>query len=224
MRILARELRFAVRLLLRTPGFAAVGIVALGLAIGACTAIYSVVDAVALRPLPYPGSERIARLTQLDEAGQPNPFSDAQLRGCASPATSFEAMAEFGAGTTSVVADTQPLRAGVSAVSREFFDVLATSPSRGRRFGPDELHDGGPRAAIVSARFWNQHFSSLSNLSDARLRVNGDLYTIVGLMPAGFEFPAGIEILGRRAKRDHAIRSGRARTGLSSLASVRESR
>src|SRR5437764_15426959 len=76
MKFLARELRFAGRLLLRTPGFTVIAILTLGLAIGACTLIYSVVYGVALRPLPYPRPEQIVRLSQVGQAGQRDPFSD----------------------------------------------------------------------------------------------------------------------------------------------------
>jgi putative ABC transport system permease protein len=182
MEFVVRELRFAGRLLIRTPGFALVSILTLGVTIGACTIIYSIVDGIVLRPLPYPHPERIVRLSQIGQTGQREPFSDLNFEDLQAQAVSFEAMAEYSPGTTSVTAGTLPVRSGVSTVSHSFFDVMATYPSRGRLFVPEELREGGVQAAIVSHRFWQEHFGDLENLAEARLRVNGVPYTVVGVI------------------------------------------
>jgi putative ABC transport system permease protein len=209
MRFLMSELRFAGRLLLRKPGFAALGILTLGIAIGACTLIYSIVYGVALRPLPYPHPEAIVRLNQLNEKAERTPFSDPNFEDLKAQTTSFAAMAEYSPGTTSVMAGTTAVRSGASTVSRDFFDVLATVPARGRTFAAEELREGSARVAIVSQRFWQTHFSDLKALTDARLAVNGDPYTVVGVMPAGFDFPPGADVwTPREARPRNPFRTG----------------
>src|SRR5437879_4959930 len=201
MEFFVRELRFAGRLLTRTPGFAIVSILTLGVTIGACTVIYSIVYGIALRPLPYPHPERIVRLSQLDQDDHRDPFSDPNFEDLQVQAASFEAMAEYSPSTTSVIAGTLPVRSGVSTVSHDFFDVMATYPSRGRLFVAEELREGGAQAAIVTHRFWQEHFGDLENLAEARLRLNGAPYTVVGVMPAGFDFPTGVDIWTPREAR-----------------------
>jgi putative ABC transport system permease protein len=209
MRFVVHELRFAGRLLFRRPWFAALGILTLGVAIGACTIIYSIVYGVALRPLPYSNPDQIVRLSQLNEKDERSSFSDPNFEDLKAQTTSFAAMAEYSPGTTSMMAGSTAVRSGASTVSRDFFEVLATVPSRGRTFVAEELREGGARAAIVSQRFWQTHFDGLQELTDARLAVNGESYTIVGVMPAGFDFPPGVDVwTPREARPRNPFRTG----------------
>src|SRR5689334_12315196 len=146
------DLRFAARLLRRTPAFTVVAILTLGTAIGACTAIYSIVYALVLRPLPYPRSTQIVQLAQVDASGRRNRnFSDLNFEDMRDQTTSFSAMAEFNQyGSSSVVVGGVPLRARAAGVSRGFFDVMATEPAIGRRFSAEESREGGSKAVIVS--------------------------------------------------------------------------
>ena len=191
-----RDVRFAARLLRRTPGFAVVAVLTLGIAIGACTAIYSIVYGLVLRPLPYPKSTQIVQLAQVDAAGRRNRnFSDPNFEDVRDQTTSFAAMAEFNQyGSSSVVVRNVPLRARAAGVSRGFFDVMATEPVIGRRFSADESREGGPAAVIVSQRFWREHFGAASDLTTARLKLNNDVHAVVGVMPAGFGFPPDVDI------------------------------
>jgi predicted permease len=191
---LLRDFSFAARLLIRAPIFALVAVATLALTIGACTAIYSVVYAIVLRPLPYPDPDQLVQLHQVDQAGRGgDQFSDPNFEDLRDQATSFQAMAEFDAATVSAMAGDLPLRVRSAAVSRGFFDVFATEPARGRRFSADESQSGGPRAAIVSDRFWREDFGA-GDFSTARLRVNGERYAIVGVMPPTFAFPADVDV------------------------------
>jgi predicted permease len=197
-----QDLRFSLRGLRRSLGFAVIAVLTLGVAIGAATAMYGVVDGVVLQPLPYPRSEQIVQIRQINQSGSQGPFSDPNFEDVQSGISSFAAVAEYNSGSTSVVAGTLPLRVDVAAVSRDFFEVFATFPSRGRRFAADELHEDGPAVAIVSDRFWRQHFDAVRDVSAAaRLRVNGQPYSIVGVMPAGFAFPLGVDIWTPREHR-----------------------
>jgi predicted permease len=193
---LLRDLRFAARLLRRTPGFTIVSVLTLGAAIGACTAMYSIVHGLILSPLPYPKSARIVQLAQIGAAGRNNiNFSDPNFEDLRDQTTSYTAMAEFNQfGFSSIVVGNVPLRARVANVSRGFFDVLATEPIMGRRFSSDESREGGPSVVIVSQGFWREHFATTTDLSTALLKLNGDVHQVVGVMPAGFAFPPDTEI------------------------------
>ena len=196
MRSLISDLRFAARLLRRTPGFTIVSVLTLGAAIGACTAMYSIVYGLILEPLPYPKPTQIVQLQQINAQRRPSPtFSDPNFEDLRDQTTSFQAMAEFNQyGFSSIVVGRVPLRVRVANVSRGFFDVMATEPIVGRRFADDESREGGPLAVIVSQRFWREHFAATSDLSTARLKLNGLLHPVVGVMPARFAFPLDVDV------------------------------
>ena len=196
MRSLVSDLRFAARLLRRTPGFTIVSVLTLGAAIGACTAMYSIVYGLILEPLPYPKSTQIVQLEQIGASGRHSPtFSDPNFEDLRDQTTSFRAMAEFNQyGFSSIVVGSVPLRVRVANVSRGFFEVMATEPIVGRRFADDESREGGPLAVIVSQRFWREHFAATSDLSTARLKLNGLVHPVVGVMPARFAFPLDVDV------------------------------
>jgi putative ABC transport system permease protein len=207
-----QDVRFGLRGLWRSPGFTLVTVLTLGLAAGAATTMYAVVDGVVLRPLAYPRPEQLVQLRQLNRSGQPGPFSDPNFEDLRAGTSQFTAMAEYSWALASVVIGSLPVRIGVAPVSQGFFDVFAASPWRGRRFAAEELREGGPRVAIVSERFWRQHLTDMADLSSARLRLNGEPHTIVGVMPAGFEFPA-VQTSGRHESNARAIPIARVTTG-----------
>jgi putative ABC transport system permease protein len=209
MERIVEDLRFSLRGLARSLGFATVAVLTLGVAIGAATVMYGVVDGVVLQPLPYPRSEHIVQLRQINQSGSQGPFSDPNFEDVQSGVSSFAGVAEYSPGSTSVVAGTLPVRVIVSTVSHDFFDVFVTYPSRGRRFAAEELHEDGPAVAIVSDRFWRQHFDGADDLSAATLRVNERPVTIVGVMPAGFAFPLNVDIwTPREARPRNPYRTG----------------
>jgi predicted permease len=190
------DLRYAARLLRRTPGFTIVSVLTLGAAIGACTAMYSIVHGLILSPLPYPKSAQIVQLEQIGASGRHSlSFSDPNFEDLRDQTTSYRAMAEFNQyGFSSIVVGNLPLRVRVASVSRGFFDVLATEPAIGRRFSGEETREGGPLAVVVSHRFWREHFARTSDLSTAHLKLNGDVHQVVGVMPAGFAFPPDVDV------------------------------
>ena len=208
---LFRDLRFAGRLLCRTPGFTLLAVLTLGTAIGACTAIYSIVYSLVLRPLPYPRAERIVQLMQVDAAGRPGRnFSDPNFEDVRDQTNSFRALAEFNQyGFSPVLVGDVAIRARLATVSRSFFDVFAAEPAVGRRFSDEERREGGPHAVIVSDRFWRQHVGDARDLSSAGLKVNGEVHAVVGVMPVGFAFPPDTEIwTPREARSRNPFRTG----------------
>ena len=191
---LARDVRYTVRSLRRAPGFTIVAVLTIGLAIGACTAMYSVVHGVALRPLPYPAPDRLVHLFQVNKPSSRENFSDPNFLDLRAASSSFIAMAEYSQGMTALVVGDEPMRASVATVSRDFFDVFATEPAVGRRFADAELTEGVVPAALISDRFWRQYFGGRRDLSQATLRVRGTTGAVVGVMPPGFDFPAGTDV------------------------------
>lgn len=191
---LRHDLRYGLRQLRRRPGFALAAIGILGLGIGATTAVFTVVDGVLLRPLPYPHPDRIVWVREVAPDGHGMNVADANFRDIQQQARSFEAMAELtGNMPVSVTGGTQPVRATATAVSDGFFRVMGVPPALGRAFLPDEEHEGAAPAAIVSWDFW-QRFLAGGPLAGKTLKFSDQLFSVVGVMPRGFEYPRGADV------------------------------
>jgi putative ABC transport system permease protein len=189
LRDFARDLRIAFRGLARVPSFSVTAILTIGLGIGAAAAMFTVVDGVLLRPLPYPDAGRIVQLFQINDKGrrganvsEPN-FLDwrAQTRG-------FAGMAETAVYPQTVTGAGEPQSLRVAVVSRDFFDVLGTRPVMGRGFLPDELQRSAPKVALVGARFW-ERWRGTRPLSGDSIVIGGVQHAVVGVMPEGFDYP-----------------------------------
>src|SRR5258708_5620159 len=180
-------------MLVRRPVFTLVAIITSVVGIGASTAIFSVVNGVLLRPLPYNEPDRIVQLSEQGvkhtaRVSHPN-FLDWRQR-----STSFEAMAEYACDTDTALGGSEPRFAEVCTISDGFFRVFGVSPAIGRTFVPEEMRMHGGPAAIVSHQFWQRTLSSNADLSRLTLRVGGREARVVGVMPAGFVFPGGIDV------------------------------
>jgi predicted permease len=188
-----RDVRYGIRILLRAPGFAVVAILTLGLGIGAATAVFSVVDGVLLRPLPYPQADHIVRLYQVDANGRRGQnISEPNFEDWKSGTRSFSAMAEMSAGPTPVVTGGEAVMTQGAGVSREFFDVMGVRPIIGRGFIAEEQSVGGAPAVIVSDRLWRLRLDG-APLDALTLRIESTVHTVVGVMPPGFDYPGGSE-------------------------------
>src|SRR5262249_27525917 len=144
------NLRYAFRSLARAPSFTLTVVLTLALGIGASTLIYSVIDGVLLKPLPYPEPGRIVRIFQVGEGqrARVNP-SDPNFSDLKEQTHSFTAFAQYNVLTLPVVGGSEPVRGQVAYVSNEFFDALGVRPSIGRAFAPEELQQGGARAVLI---------------------------------------------------------------------------
>ena len=168
MESFVRDVRYVTRALLRTPGFFAVTVITLALGIGATTAIYSVINGVLLRPLPYPDADRIVQLWQVGEKGGRSQVSDPNYDDWTAGTRSFAAMSEFtDGGIVSVAGASEPVRVRVAVIGSDFLKILRTQPIRGRAFAPDEQREGGAHAVLVSERFWTRYLGGRSNLAEA---------------------------------------------------------
>jgi putative ABC transport system permease protein len=196
-----RDLRHAVRTLAARPGFTISAVACLAIGIGATTAIFSVVYGVLLRPLPYPGEERLVDVAELNGSGRATRVSDANFLDWRDRNRTLEAMAEYsGAAAGAVATPAEALRTQVSVVSARFFDVLGVRPSVGRGFGAAESAPGAAPVALVSADFWQSHMGGTDALASIPLRIDGVSHTVVGVMPGGFHFPAGAQIWTARER------------------------
>jgi predicted permease len=187
-----RDLRIAARSLRKSPGFTTVAVITLALGIGASTAIFSVVDAVLLRPLPYPDPERIVRVWELSPDGHRMNFADPNFNDFRAQNETFTALAEYAVTQASVSAGGEPLRLNVAYVSKDFFKALGVEPALGRGFVPEEQRVNGALAVLVSHAAWQQYLGGPADLSQARLSSEGADFPVVGVMPAGFNFPPGV--------------------------------
>jgi predicted permease len=195
MESFVRDLRYVTRALLRAPAFFAVTAVTLALGIGATTAIYSVIDGVLLRPLPYPDPDRIVQLWQVGEKGGRGQVSDPNYDDWKAGARSFSAMAQFtDAGIVSVAGSSEPVRVRAAVIGDDFLRILGAQSIRGRAFAPDEQREGGPRAVLVSERFWKRYLDGRPELGAATLTFDGDAYPVIGVLPATVDFPVGVDL------------------------------
>jgi putative ABC transport system permease protein len=186
--MLRQDLRFALRLLWKQPAFTIMAVAALGLGIGANTAIFSVVNAVVLRPLPYEAPERIVDVIELAGRSRssvsPMNFIDWQAQ-----ATSFDGLALYDTMDVTLThsGESEPL-IGVRT-SASLFQVLRTAAAMGRTFTAAEEPIGAPLVAVISHRLWTRRFGADWAVVGRGARFDGETYTIVGVMPVGFSFP-----------------------------------
>lgn len=188
------DLRFALRQLRKSPGFTAVAVLTLALGIGASTAILSIVDAVLLRPLPYPEAEKILSLREVDAKGRQITFAEPNFVDVRARNHTLAAAAEYNMQLTTVLGGSEPVRTRVAYVSGEFFRTLGVEPATGRSFLPEEAKVGGHPVAVVSHGYWRRLLSSRNDLAATPLRFGDTGYTIVGVMPQSFSFPKDAEI------------------------------
>ena len=190
----ARDLRIGLRTLRRVPGFAATAILTFALGIGAAAAMFSVFDGVLLRPLPYPEPDRIVRLYQLGDTGRRGNVSEPNFNDWRDGTRSFRAMAEMASyGEIPVTAGGAAQLATLTLVSKPFFEIMGVTPVLGRGFRADEQQPGGPPVAIVGAAFWRRWRGEAVPQGEV-IRSGSLSHTVVGVMPEGFDYPAGTEI------------------------------
>jgi predicted permease len=195
MHTLLQDLRHGVRNLLKRPGFTAIVLLVLGLGIGSTTAIFSIVDALLLRSLPYPESERVVLLREVSANGNLMAMAAANFRDVKATSQSFDALAiSAGSFPLVVTGADEPMRAQVSYASGGFIKAMGVQPLAGRSFLPEEETYGGPVAVMLSYDFWQKHLGGRADFDAVKLNVDGVTCNVVGILPAGFDYPTGTEI------------------------------
>ncbi len=224
MSALVDDVRFSLRLLLKNRGFTLVCLVTLALAIGANTAIFSVVNGVLLRPLPYPEPDRLMQVVRVTQAhgrsathsiasygwmsAEGSPFSDV---------TAYEVLASG----FSVVGDGLPERLPGVRVTGGFFETFGVRPTLGRGFLPEEDVIGGPRVVVLSESLWQRRFGGAPDVVGRSIVLNDEPYTVVGVAPASFAYPKGVSLwtplqldLTDRSNANFLYVTGRLRPGI----------
>ena len=188
------DLKHALRVLARRPAFTLVAILTLAVGIGANTAIFSVVNGVLLRPLPYPDPDRIVRLSERTQTGAVVDVSHPNFLDWRARTRSFAALAEYSGGTETVLGGRDAVFADAYAVTDGFFRVFGVEPIMGRTFAAEELREGGTPAVLVSHQFWQSNLGAQVDLSRLRVIIEGIPARVVGVMPPGFAYPAGASL------------------------------
>jgi predicted permease len=195
MHDLSQDVRYALRSMFRNPGFTATVVLVLALGIGANTALFGIVDAVLLRPLPYPQSDRIVSLSMANEDGNDIGRLDdptAQLL-AGSQLRNFDAVALSNGTGANLTGGSAPERVAGARTSANFFEVMGVAPAVGRTFTADELREGGPSAVIIGNGLWKRDFGGDPSVLGRAVRLDDRSYTIVGVMPDGYDYPNDAE-------------------------------
>ena len=189
MQILQQDLRYGVRMLLKHPGVSIVAIITLALGIGANTAIFSVVNAVLLRPLTYKDPERLVSLWENVPAHGRWRASPANFHDWKKQNTLFEDMSAYGGSAMSLTGDGEPEQLHGSRVSSGYFAVVGVEPVLGRSFTPEEYEVGKDQVVILAHDLWKRRYAADPNILNRTITLDGSNYTVVGVMPSGL-YPA----------------------------------
>src|SRR5215475_2222065 len=187
METLWQDVRFGARSLMKQPGFIALAALTLSLGIGANTAIFSVVNTVLLRPLPYKDAERLVAVWEGPTKMDKSAFSPAEFLDYQAQNQSFTEMAAYQSMSFTLTGQGEPEQLDGMIVSANFFSLLGVPAERGRIFQPEDGRAGAPRVAVISHDFWQRRFGGASNVIGAPLTLSGEPATLIGVMPPGFQ-------------------------------------
>jgi len=195
LEVLLKDLRFALRLFRKNPGFTAVAVLTLALGMGATTTIFSVMNSVLLRPLPYKNSGRLLRVQETHIVDSGANVTYATFLDLQREARTIENVAAYREWIFNVTGGSEPAQITGALVSGNFFAALGSSPTLGRTILPEDDQLGSDnRVAVLSYGLWQSRFGSDSNILGQKLMVNAEPFTVIGVMPPGFDFPGQSEM------------------------------
>jgi putative ABC transport system permease protein len=191
MRSLAYDLRFAIRSLLKTPGFTVTTMAVLAIGLAICTAVFTVAEHVLVRPLPYPDPDRLVMLWEArrETPEQHNVVSSGTIADWRAQSQAFTGIGVFNVGTLAIDRDTGRERVPGVVVSTNYFDVLGVQPRLGRNLRPSDAQQGAPRVIVLSDGFWRRHLGGDPGAIGRSISSDTRGYEIVGVMPADFQGP-----------------------------------
>jgi putative ABC transport system permease protein len=193
--VISQDIRYAFRSLGRAPGFTVVAVLTLALGIGSTTAIFSVVDGILLRPLPYPDPDAIVSIARMvTGSSDRGAFSAADYRDYKRDNRSFAAFAGYREDVVNLAGTGDPVRLEAVETTAGFFDVVGFPTAAGRTYSESIDTPGGPRVAVVSAGFWRQHLGGSEKAVGQTIRLNGVSTTVLGVMPEDFAVPKRAEL------------------------------
>ncbi|MGA9995891.1 MAG: ABC transporter permease [Pyrinomonadaceae bacterium] len=186
---LIRDIRYALRMMLRSPGFTAVAVLTLALGVGANTAIFSIVNGVLLRPLPYPEPDRLDIVFQQNNSMSRFGISVADFQGIEREYSKIGSVTAFTHRAVTLTGGEHPEQIKATFATAAFFKTLEVSPARGRTFVPDEDHLEKEPVVVISHGFWQRHLAGNPQIIGQRLTLDGVGYTVIGIMPQSFVAP-----------------------------------
>ena len=184
------DLRQSLRLLLKAPGFTALVVAVLAVGIGATTAIFSIVDGVLLKPLPFADASRLVSIDSVVR-GEPDQTSSPDLQDWRSSAKLLDRIAGSASVPVSFTGRGDATMLNAAAVTGDFFEILGVAPRAGRALTPADDRAGAPRIAVLSSAIWASRFASDPSIIGRAITLDGQAVTVVGVMPAAFDFPLG---------------------------------
>src|SRR6266550_5570040 len=186
-----QDIRFGVRMLAKSPGFAAAAVLTLALGIGATTAIFSVVNAILLRPLAYQRPDQLVMVWEknLKKGWLASPTSFPNFVDLKGSGVVFADLAAFTDSTFNLTGGDEPERLTGWRVSPNLFSMLGVNPVAGRTFLPEDSRPGSGRVLLISYGLWQRRFGGKGALVGQTVALNGETYTIAGIMPRNFKFP-----------------------------------
>jgi putative ABC transport system permease protein len=194
METLLQDIRYGLRMLLKTPGFTIVAVLTLTLGIGANSAIFSVVNAVLLRPLPYDEGENLMLLSERSPQLEGMSISYPNFLDWRQQQSSFEHLAVFRRQSYNLTGAGEPERLVAGQVSAAMFPALRVQAARGRTFTEEEDRPGGDLVTVLSHGLWQRLFGGNENILGQTLNLNSKQYTVIGIMPPDFIFPSRVEL------------------------------
>ncbi|HLL14391.1 MAG TPA: ABC transporter permease [Pyrinomonadaceae bacterium] len=197
MNTLWQDIRYGLRMLLKNPGFTFVAALTLALGVGANTAIFSVVNAVVLRPLPFPEAERLVWFDGVNPAKgiKESALSKPDYLDWQSQSNAFQSMTAFVQGSAILSDDnSEPERVPRGVVTASFFQTVGVNPAQGRALLPEDELPGSEPVAVLSHGLWQRRFGANPNVVGSKFTVSGRTFTVVGVMPAGFDYPGRAQL------------------------------
>jgi predicted permease len=184
-------LRYALRSLMKSPGFTSVAVLTLALGIGASTSIFSIVAAVLLAPLPYPQPQRLVRVWEQAPDGHRMNLADPNFADFRNQNDTFASLAAYEMWDVSLSGGSEPVRAELGVVSQDFFRTFGVRPMIGRVIAPDEFREHAP-VIVVSYGYWKRYLGAPADLSRVHLSLAGQPGAVIGVMPPDFDFPSDV--------------------------------
>lgn len=194
MNTLWQDLRYAIWMFMKNPGFTAEAALSLALGIGATTAIFSVVNGVLLRPLPYDEADRLVFLNETSKALDEMSISYPNFTDWRNQNHVFEKIGVYNRNSYNLTGMGEAERILTAQVSADLFSALRVNASWGRVFTHDEDKPGGPPVVVLSYGLWQRRFGGQSSILNQALTFNGKSYTVIGVMPQGFQYPSRVEM------------------------------
>ncbi len=196
MESLLSDIRYAIRGILKRPGFTAIAVITLALGIGANSAIFSTVHALLINPLPFPEQDRVVAIWDKNPSHgvERNEVAMANYLDWKAQNQSFEHLALERWWSTNLTAGDTPERVQGFLVTANFLDVLGVKPVKGRNFAEEENQPGKDRVAIITDSLWQRRFGSDPNIVNKTITTNGIVRTVIGVLPAEFNYPKGAEV------------------------------